>query len=374
VVAVSRTVFSTPRAAEFLEQRALQTQTGQPADRFGDVVVKELLDNALDAAESAGAMPEVAITRTVTDDLQLITVTDNGAGMPAEVVARILDFNVLVSDKSAYRSPTRGQQGNAWKTLLGIAQIWTTEPVVIEACGVRHEVAVSIDPAGNVVARHDQSPSARTTGTSVTMPLPTQLGVDIGHWARAFAVVSPHATISYLANSADPQTRVSYKATATDSWSKPLPGDPLRPHWYDEAALTKLVFAHIGAARTGGRDLPLGEFVRTFAGLSSTAKAKAVKAAVPRVEYLSDFETEPAAIAALLAAMKTATRVPKPTVLGEVDQDHYRTCLDSWYGVERFWFKRKRLTHDDVPWLLEVAVAVTHFPGLDHPAGRGPRP
>jgi DNA topoisomerase VI subunit B len=54
-----RTVFATARAAEFLERRALQAQTGQPADRFGDVIVKELMDNALDAAETAGVDPRI---------------------------------------------------------------------------------------------------------------------------------------------------------------------------------------------------------------------------------------------------------------------------------------------------------------------------
>ena len=58
---VKRTVFSTPRASEFLELRALQAQTGQSAEAFGDVVVKELLDNALDAAETAGRAPVIDI-------------------------------------------------------------------------------------------------------------------------------------------------------------------------------------------------------------------------------------------------------------------------------------------------------------------------
>ena len=39
---VERTVFSTSRAAEFLEVRALQAQTGQPAKAFGHVVLAAL--------------------------------------------------------------------------------------------------------------------------------------------------------------------------------------------------------------------------------------------------------------------------------------------------------------------------------------------
>ena len=55
---LTRETFATPRAAEFFERSALQAQTGRSADEFAAVLVKELLDNALDAAETAGVAPE----------------------------------------------------------------------------------------------------------------------------------------------------------------------------------------------------------------------------------------------------------------------------------------------------------------------------
>jgi DNA topoisomerase VI subunit B len=113
---LDRTTFAISRAAEFLELRALQSQTGQPAHRFGDVIVKELMDNALDAAESAGVAPRIRIGTEIDGDELCITVADNGPGLAPELLARVLDFTVLVSDKAAYRSPTRGLQGNALKT------------------------------------------------------------------------------------------------------------------------------------------------------------------------------------------------------------------------------------------------------------------
>lgn len=123
VADLQRTAFATSRALDFLELRALQSQTGQPADRFGDVVVKELIDNALDAAEAARVPPEITLTTAAIDGLLQLTVADNGGGIPAQVVTRILDFDRLVSTNAAYRSPTRGLQGNAWKTMLGIAHV-----------------------------------------------------------------------------------------------------------------------------------------------------------------------------------------------------------------------------------------------------------
>ena len=82
--------------------------------------------------------------------------TDNGAGITPDTVAGLCDFTMLVSDKARYRGPTRGAQGNAFKTLLGIPYaLGVAEPVVIESAGVRHELRVTVDQVGDVVVIHD---------------------------------------------------------------------------------------------------------------------------------------------------------------------------------------------------------------------------
>lgn len=368
-----RETFATSRAADFFDRRSLQAQTGQPSHRFGDVVVKELLDNALDAAETAGVPPEVSLDVVEADGLASITVTDNGPGIPAELVEGVLDFSVLVSDKAAYRSPTRGLQGNALKTVVGIPHaLRCTQPVVIEARGVRHGISASIDPAGELVIDHRQTGSDRQAGTAVTVTVPTadyptgdypSSVPDARRWGRRFALVNPHAAVSYLAQGPEPDGPVSYKPTAPDAWRKPLPTDPTSAHWYDGPALARLVFAHIGKTRKGGRDVPLGEFVRSFTGLSSTAKAKAVCALLPTITHLSGFEADPDAVETLLYVMQAASRAPKPAAVGKVDDEHYRERFADWYGVKRFWCKRLTTMDGSVPWVLEVAVAETEYPG-----------
>ena len=189
--AIKRTVFSTPRSAEFLELRALQAQTGQHAEEFGHVVVKELLDNALDAAETASRTPVIDIaTRTDKyNEITFVTVSDNGAGITPATVTGLCDFTMLVSDKARYRGPTRGAQGNALKTLLGIPYaLGVAEPVVIESAGVRHELRVTVDRLGDVVVTHEETVSDRAVGTSVTVPLPADLDIDaaaVGVWRGA---------------------------------------------------------------------------------------------------------------------------------------------------------------------------------------------
>jgi DNA topoisomerase VI subunit B len=102
-----RKVFATSRLAEFCSENELEKQTGHPVEQWPLVILKELIDNAVDEAEKTGVAPvvDVAVARGE------IKVADNGPGIAASTVERILDFSVRVSDKEAYVSPTRGAQG-----------------------------------------------------------------------------------------------------------------------------------------------------------------------------------------------------------------------------------------------------------------------
>src|SRR5262249_16606583 len=142
-----RVTFETSRAGEYFGAGTLQSMTGQPRQRFPAVALKELLDNALDAAEQAGLPPQVRIGVREAGRWVRLTVADNGGGIPPEVVTSLLNFHTFTSDKSAYRSPTRGAQGNALKTVIGIPHaLGSRRPVVIEARGVRHTISASVDP------------------------------------------------------------------------------------------------------------------------------------------------------------------------------------------------------------------------------------
>jgi len=197
VARLQRTHFSTPRSAEYFSAPELEKQTGQPQTHFAAVALKELVDNALDAAETAGRPPEIGIEATVAGDALHLVVTDNGPGLATETIRRILDFSTRTSDKAAYRAPTRGLQGNAFKTVLGLpAALGTDAPVVVEAGGVRHEIRAGVDPAGNV--RVDHGVTARPTGcgTRVALALPARgQRLDPGRWARGFALFNPHASV-----------------------------------------------------------------------------------------------------------------------------------------------------------------------------------
>src|SRR5215210_904660 len=192
---LERTTFSASRAAEYVEASQLQAVTGQAKQNFAGVVIKELADNALDACEEAGVAPKVGIevTRSEAGGEMAIVVSDNGTGVPPKTVRDALDFSVRVSDKAAYRSPTRGAQGNALKTVFGIPPaLGSLEPVVVEARGLRHEVQLSKDlVAGELRVQCDEAPGSRDVGTRVALSIPEVLpkrGFDPEYWARAAAL------------------------------------------------------------------------------------------------------------------------------------------------------------------------------------------
>jgi len=60
-MALSRITAELPRGSEYLSASELEVETGRPEWEFAAVVLKELIDNALDAAEAAGVAPEITV-------------------------------------------------------------------------------------------------------------------------------------------------------------------------------------------------------------------------------------------------------------------------------------------------------------------------
>jgi DNA topoisomerase VI subunit B len=188
-------VFEISRAAEYFSVRELQAQTGQLAENFAKVVLKELVDNALDACETAGVKPEISIEVSGQDTISM-AVHDNGPGLPPETIRRILNFSTRTSDKAAYCSPSRRAQGNALKTIIGIpSALGGKAPVIVESQEVRHSIRAWTDPAGNLQIDHHQD-IFDCQGTRVTVMLPgaDQL-LSPNWWGQSFALLNPHVLV-----------------------------------------------------------------------------------------------------------------------------------------------------------------------------------
>ena len=99
-----RVAFRVSRLMEFCTTRELQNQTGHGVMQWPLVVLKELVDNALDAYEEAEVAPMISIAV----EPGSIVVEDNGLGIKTSTIKSILDYTIRVSSREAYVSPTRG--------------------------------------------------------------------------------------------------------------------------------------------------------------------------------------------------------------------------------------------------------------------------
>jgi DNA topoisomerase VI subunit B len=141
---LARKTFTVSRLAEFASTGELVKATGHPVERWPLLIVKELIDNAIDAAEGANVAPVVEVA--VESDGSIV-VADGGPGVSPELVANLVDYSKRTSSRAAYVSPTRGAQGNALQTLIAMpfALDGSSGETLIESHGVGHRIVFSVD-------------------------------------------------------------------------------------------------------------------------------------------------------------------------------------------------------------------------------------
>ena len=191
IAVLQRESFQTSRSLDFCSAKQLTIETGHPPEEWPLVILKELLDNALDEAEEAGVSPEITVHVRVGmgGGSDAIVMTDNGRGIPPEVVASILDYTVRVSSREAYVSPTRGAQGNALKTILAMpfALDGNSGTTVVTGQGVGHSIAFRVDRLRQEpVVDHQRWPDPTTNGTRVEVSWPDSAKLNPGRHKSAF--------------------------------------------------------------------------------------------------------------------------------------------------------------------------------------------
>ena len=193
---------------EFCTKRELQNQTGHSVYDWPLVVLKELIDNALDACEEAEVAPVISITV----EPGSITIQDNGGGIDADTIESILDYTIRVSSREAYVSPTRGAQGNALKTILAMGYVLDASAsarlnndavgvTIIETRGVEHRIEFRVDHVNNQPKIiHTTTPSPIDAGTKITIKWPeSELewteDSEFKQLAEAYVWFNPHLTL-----------------------------------------------------------------------------------------------------------------------------------------------------------------------------------
>ena len=325
---LERTTFKTSRLLDFASEKELVAQTGHQKGDWPLVVLKELLDNSLDAAEEAGVAPVISVTV----NSQGITVADNGTGLPVETIKSILYYSVRVSSREAYMAPDRGAQGNGLKTIVAMPFVLDSNrgQVVISASGVDSIITFRVDHLRQEpVIDVDTQESFVKSGTSIMVRWPDSACSILTYQKDRFLQIAddytwlnPHLTLT-LDWFEDCRTT---KATNPD-WPKWKPNLPTCAHWYDVGTLSRLVSAYISHDRDAGRERLVREFVAEFRGLSSSAKQKAVLestglARQPLSVFVKNGDISRDLASSLLEAMQRECKPVKPQMLGVIGKEH----------------------------------------------------
>ena len=177
--------------------------------------VKEAVDNALDACEEAGILPDVTVKlEVVSNGVPIapsqatrfrVTVTDNGPGIVRQQIPRIF-AKLLYGSKFHRLRMSRGQQGIGISAAGMYGQLTTGKPVKIisrtSSRAAAHFFEVQIDTKKNEPLVHEskQIEWDQPQGTQVMLEVEGkyQKGrASVEEWLEQTSIANPHIKLTY---------------------------------------------------------------------------------------------------------------------------------------------------------------------------------
>jgi hypothetical protein len=372
---LTRVAFSVSRLMEFCTKRELQNQTGHSVFDWPLVALKELIDNALDACEEAEIAPVISISVTS----ESMVIKDNGLGIETDTIESILNYGIRVSSREAYVSPTRGQQGNALKTILAMGYVLDRERededtinneavgvTFIETRGVKHRIEFRADHVTNQPKiTHTTTTSPLGVGTRITIKWP-----ELDEWvdedqfkqlADSYVWFNPHLS---LRGTWHGKPFINVAAT-NPTWGKWGPRNPTSAFWYDRARLQRYLGAHVARDRDLRRHRTVREFISEFRGFAGTAIQRKVLEEVgcSHMSLACFFGVDRVnrrGIAKLLASMQRHSKPVAPKHLGVIGAEHFKQRFLAAGGQgETFNYQlRKGTTPENIPYVIEVVFGL----------------
>jgi hypothetical protein len=371
---IERVAFTTSRLMEFCTEEELVAQTGHEAHKWPLVMIKELVDNAIDAAEEAEVAPIIKITITAgkRGKPTRIVVEDNGLGIPAATITGVIDYTVRVSSREAYISPTRGRQGNALKTILPMAYVLGGKgkgETWIEARGRKHRIPFTVNQIKQEPIVHNVRGRSRvTTGTRVTVFWPDNDDAvvdreEIKDLITQYIWVNSHLTMQFTL---DGKSLIYHRATSPD-WTKYRACDATSAHWYALEQFERYAGALIARdqeGRRGRRKYTVREFIAQFRGMSATEKQREILRELGASHmtlarfFGSETQVNHRRMEKLLALLQEHTRAVRPELLGVIGEEHLRQMIVSAGGEPKSFKYFASPNHDagGLPYIVEIAT------------------
>ncbi|MCK4717509.1 MAG: DNA topoisomerase VI subunit B, partial [Thermoplasmata archaeon] len=236
--------------------------------------VKEAVDNALDACEEAGILPEIKVElKAMGDNEYKMTVEDNGPGIVRRQIPNVFGRLLYGSRFHAIRQ-SRGQQGIGISAVVMYGQLTTGKHTIVRSKvahqDVAHEFDLMLNTKRNAPEKLRDEPVVwkdKEHGTRLIIHLTgrvTRGRQSVGEYIRQTAIVNPHVRIVYK----DPfGQKVAYERSIAEI---PPATAEVKPHpkGTELGALMKMLKATKARTLTG--------FLHTEFSSVSHAKAKEI--------------------------------------------------------------------------------------------------
>ncbi|MFA9416897.1 DNA topoisomerase VI subunit B [Natrinema sp. HArc-T2] len=192
--------------------------------------VKEAVDNALDAAEEAGILPDIYVEIQEAGDYYRLIVEDNGPGLTKESLPKVFG-KLLYGSRFHAREQSRGQQGIGISAAVLYSQLTSGKPAKITSRtqgsdeAEYFELIVDTDNNEPEISVEETTTWDRPHGTRIELEMEANMRArgQLHDYIKHTAVVNPHARLELR----EPQEHFKFER-ATDQL--PAETEEIRPH------------------------------------------------------------------------------------------------------------------------------------------------
>lgn len=192
--------------------------------------VKEAVDNALDATEEAGILPDLYIEITEEGDYYRLVVEDNGPGITKEQIPKVFG-KLLYGSRFHVREQKRGQQGIGISAAVLYSQLTSGKPAMItsrterDAAAEYFELIIDTDTNEPEISVETTTTWERPHGTRIELEMEANMRArqQLHDYIKHTAVVNPHARIEFK----EPREQLKFERV-TDQL--PAETEEIRPH------------------------------------------------------------------------------------------------------------------------------------------------
>lgn len=376
--------------SEFIHLDGLQRLTNVTAHDWDTYIFKELVDNALDADEADVNVrnPHVGVTvsyiesvRESLRDRSLSIKVTNKSQFKLDRVYDVFDFGKRASVKNFYSNPTRGAQGNALKTILGIPYAlrnyyfadYVPDRIPLSISTGHQHVVVRL---GIDELREHVELLVTTTPLDISEEpqLGTSINVNIGRFlqqhprtleqlktmARAFIMFNPHANFDFEFIFTTPtgqyQSETLNSIGELDWHGRYDHRQPTPVHWYSLSKFRQLVYA-LWRANEGRTDFLLRDVIREF-GVATCPATQEFSDTTP----LAALVGSPESLSRLYQLLRNFAVPSKPIFIGRIGETHFRASSDAAVSPTKgnpLFFYRYYASSDPLtnqPFTLEVVL------------------